>query len=250
MKRVITDTNIWYQISQRDINNISKDYKLVIPIIVLNELYTSPNVYKSSETLASLKKAVKIILHNVDKFEFIKHDPFEYILKEIKPDLYPRLSVTYYLNEFENLLRLDFDILKKIHPERSDISGLTNNINFQSINYKKIVDRDKQKFKKLDTRNFTESLILRYANDNLESLNSLYPKIVELDKNKYSLLINTFDGLLREVSKSGKKIRDNDWIDIFNLTYTSNNDLYWSKEKNIINLIKNAGLEHLLFKDS
>lgn len=247
-KRIITDTNIWYSITKKEILEIIQNYEIVIPIIVLSELYTSPNIYISQVTHNELKKAVNTILENINSIHFIEFDPFEFLLKNISPNISPRLSSQWYLDEFKYLLQLDYNLVKEKHPKRAGISDLTQFVNEKSIGYKKIVDKDKNRFKNLDTRKYTESYILKLANDNLETINNTFPKIQALDFSKNELLINTFDDLLREVSKSGKKIKDNDWIDIFNLTYVSQDDLYWTKEKSKIKHIENVKLEHYLYQ--
>lgn len=193
MKKIITDTNIWYSITQDQVDEISKTYRFVLPITVLSELYTSPNMHKSSESLLTLKKAVRMVLYNARFVDFIRFDPFEFLLNDVKTDLKPRLSVAWYLNEFESLMKLDYDKLKSTHPERFDISGLSNYVNEQSIEYKKRVDENKIRFKKLDTRKFTENYILKLANDDLQSLNSSFPIIPNLNYEKYELLINTLE---------------------------------------------------------
>ena len=69
-------------------------------------------------------------------------------------------------------------------------------------------------------------------------------QITELSPINFELLIVIFDSLLREVSKSGKKIENNDWVDVFLLTYVQENDLYWTNEKSKIRLIKDSKLEN------
>ncbi len=248
MKRIITDTNVWYSITQEQIDEISKSYRITVPITVLSELYTSPNMFKSEQTLDVLKQTVKTILYNARFVEFIKYDPFEYMLKDILPELTPRLSVAYYLNEFEILKNLTINDLREMHPERFDISGLTNYINEQSVSYKERVDNNKQFFKKLDTTDFTVKFILKLVNDNMQNLNSSYPEIKTLGDN-YRLLIASLNDLLREISRSTQKLKDNDWIDIFNLTYVGKDDLYWTFEKSKKRLIATVGLEHHLFNN-
>jgi hypothetical protein len=246
MKQIITDTNIWYSITQNQIDEISKSYRLTIPITVLSELYTSPNIFRSEDTLMNLKSAVNIILYNARFVDFIKHDPFEYILKDNLPELDPRLSVAWYLNEFEALKNLTIKDLAENHPERFDISGLTNYINQQSIVYKERVDKNKQAFKKLDTTDFTINFILKLANDNLKTINPSFPEIKTLGED-YELLITALNELLREISRSNQKLKDNDWIDMFNLTYVGKDDLYWTYENSKKRLIKTVGLESYLF---
>lgn len=246
MKKIITDTNIWYSSTQEQIDEVCKTNRLVVPITVLSELYTSPNIYKSESTLNNLKIATKKILYNARFVDFIYYDPFEYLIKDILPELKPRLSVAYYLNEFEALKHLNYYELKEKHPERFNISSLTNHINTRSIFYKEKIDKDKKAFKKLNTRNFTIQFILKLANDNLQQINDTFPKIITLNE-EYNLLIETLNELLREVSRSTQKLKDNDWIDIFNLTYVGKNDLYWTLEKSKIRLITNIGLDKYLF---
>nr|WP_315239640.1 hypothetical protein [uncultured Flavobacterium sp.] len=249
MVRVITDTNVWYGISDKDILEISSQYKLCVPIIVVNELYTSRNLWKSEITFNLLKKAIKSVLDNIERIEFIHFDPFEFILKETVLDLKPRLSLIEYILDLKALVNLSYNQVKDIRPDRGDISGLTNYINDKSLEYKKLIDSDKLKFKKLNTRGYTENLILNWANDNLEMMGFDH-KIPRLNKDKNELLIDTFDDVLREVSKSGKKIKDNDWIDIFNLTYVGKGDLYWTMEKSKLRHIQNSGNVNYIFERS
>jgi hypothetical protein len=246
MKKIITDTNIWYSITQEQIDELSKTYRITVPITVLSELYTSPNMYRSLDTLNKLKSAVQILLYNARFVDFIRYDPFEYLLKDLQPELTPRLSVAWYLNEFEMLKYLTFEKLSEQHPERFDISGLTKFINEQSVSYKERVDENKQRFKNLDTTGFTVKFILKLANDNLHQLNSKFPIIRELS-DEYELLIKSLNELLREISRSTQKLQDNDWIDMFNLTYVGKEDLYWTFEKSKKRLIDRVGLSHYLF---
>ena len=208
MKKIITDTNIWYSSTQEQIDEVCKTYRLVVPITVLSEQYTSTNIYKSESTLNNLKIATKKILYNARFVDFIYYDPFEYLIKDILPELKPRLSVAYYLNEFEALKHLNYYELKEKHPERFNISSLTNHINTRSIFYKEKIDKDKKAFKKLNTRNFTIQFILKLANDNLQQINDTFPKIITLNE-EYNLLIETLNELLREVSRSTQKLKDN-----------------------------------------
>lgn len=250
MTRIITDTNIWYGISNEDILEISVNHKLCVSIIVINELYTSPNLWKSETTFIMLKKAIKSILDNIEHIEFIHFDPFEYLLKQNVHNLKPRLSLIEYLSDLQALVQLQYNQVKELRPDRGDISGLTNYINEKSKEYKKLIDSDKEKFKKLNTKIYTEKLILSWANDNLETIGIKEQKISTLVHEKNELLLNSFDDMLREVSKSGKKIKDNDWIDIFNLTYVAKGDLYWTKEKSKLKHIENSGSKHYVFDRS
>lgn len=250
MKRIITDTNIWYNITSQEIEKISENYNLVISTLILNELYTSPNISKNPSTFQAVKKAINNILENLEKITFIELGPFEFLLKKILPEYQKESLIEYYLKEFRALMRLDFEIVKNKHNTRYNISELTDFINKQSIIYKKEINKNqstKVNFKKSSTLPLTESLILKFANDNLQQLNSKFPIIEKLSSNQ-ELFLKTFDGLLRQVSKTGKKIEDNDWVDIFNLVYVENEDLYWTKEKPKECLIVSVSLDNYLYE--
>jgi len=250
MSKIITDTNIWYNITSQEIEKISKNYNLVISTIILNELYTSPNLRKKASTFLKVKKAINNILENREKITFIELDPFEFLLKKILPEYQKESLIEFYLNEFRALIKLDFETVKNKYKTRYDISGLTDFINNQSAFYKKEINKNqstKNSFKKSSTLHLTESLILKYANDNLQQLNPEFPIIEKLNSNQ-ELLLKTFDGLLRQVSKTSKKIEDNDWVDIFNLVYVENGDLFWTKEKSKECLIVSVSLETYLYE--
>lgn len=247
---IITDTNVWYNITRKDVLEISNDYKLQLPIIIINELYTSPNLWKSESSFNSLKTAIRNILENIENINFIEFDPFEFLLKQVKSDLIPRLSLSGYIQDLRALVQLSYEQVKDIRPDRGDISNLTNYINDQSKEYKKLIKSDEQKFRRLNTKHYTEKLILGWANDNLELIGIKEPKITTLDKEKNELLVDTFDELLRLISRSEAKIKDNDWVDIFNLTYVAKGDLYWTKEKSKLNHIENSGNKHYIFERS
>jgi hypothetical protein len=253
MKNIITDTNIWYNIEPNEFQNIKENnYNLIVPIIVLNELYTSPNIHLSQKTFDKVKIAIENILRFENELEFIKYNPFEFLIKKIMPQYETSNNVEFYINEFRAFIQLKFTDIKNNHPKRTDISGLTDFINNQSITYKTLINKNnetKGKFKKFCTKDLTEQLILKYANDNLETVNNKLPKIDKLNTDN-ELLINVFDNLLREVSKTGKKIEDNDWVDIFNLAYVGKNDLYWTKEKSKQKLVIKSELQKYLYENN
>lgn len=238
---------------RRYIYRLKNKYELVVPLMILNELYTSPNLNKTENHIKAVQKAINTILSNINIIKFIELNPFEFMLNEIYSDIKPYDNLNFYFEEFRAISNLDYNDLKGNYVRRFDISKLTNYINQTAINYKKIINLNlssKVKFKKIDTLELTKSLILKYANDNLKFVNKSYPKITELSPINFELLIVIFDSLLREVSKSGKKIENNDWVDVFLLTYVQENDLYWTNEKSKIRLIKDSKLEKYLYSRS
>lgn len=248
-QRVITDTNIWYGIGQKNIifpdnSNII----LCVPLIVLSEIYSSPNAQKSQENFDMLISAVKSILNYKEKIEIIDIFPFEYILKYDNPNIKYYGNAEFYFKEFEAMIQLKYEDVKNVPPIRASISTLTQFINETSKSYKKIISANSDKFKKTDTIPLTESLLLKYINDCRIDENKAFPELKIINKKEFQLLLNTFDSFLREVSKTNKKITDNDWIDLFNLVYVGKYDLFWTKEKRLKKRITELELEKYLFE--
>lgn len=252
-QRIIIDTNIWYNISNEEIIRLSENYEFVVPLMILNEIYTSPNLHLSKSKFYKAQTAINNILFNVANIKFIELNPFEYLLKDVYSNIEPYSNLEFYLKEFQAISKLNYEDLKGNYVKRFDISKLTNYINETSINYKKIINinlSSKEKFKKLKTIKNTKSLIIKYVNDDLQTINEFYPKITELCEIKFELLIYTFDSLLREVSRTNKKIENNDWVDIFLLTFVNENDLYWTRENHKLELIKDLNLQKYLFNEN
>ena len=74
-KKIIIDTNVWYNISNEEIIKLKEDYELVVPLMILNEIYTSPNLFLSKKTFEGVQKAINIILSNIDNLKFIELNP-------------------------------------------------------------------------------------------------------------------------------------------------------------------------------
>lgn len=252
-RNIITDTNIWYSIKDTEIEKIKNSgYNLILPVIVLNELYTSPNIYTNPTLFSDFKKAVQAILKHKKFINFIEYDPFEYILIQQDSNYKPRLNKDFYLTELESLVKLDYEDVKAGYTKRNDISPLNNFINEQSKSYKQQINRNKETKKKFDqqsTLDFTEDLILKWANDNLAEINNDLPFLKRLNSDQ-ELLLNCFNNLLREVSKTGKKIKTNDWVDVFILTYVKRNEYFWTKDIPKQKLILDTNLNEYLFEIS
>lgn len=248
-KRVITDTNIWYGIGQKTIifpedSNIN----LCVPLIVLSEIYSSPNAQKSQENFDFFISAIESLLKYKSKIEIIDIFPFEYVLKFDNPNIKYYGNAGFYFKEFEAIVQLKYEDVKNVTPIRTSISTLTDFINETSKSYKKIISVNSDKFKKTDTLPLTESLLLKYINDCRIDENKMFHELKIIDKTEFQLLLNTFDSFLREVSKTNKKMTDNDWIDFFNLVYVGKNDLFWTKEKRLKERIKEVELGKYLYE--
>ncbi|MWB92815.1 hypothetical protein GON26_00400 [Flavobacterium sp. GA093] len=251
MRNIITDTNIWYSITNEEIADLfEKGYRLVISSIILNEIYTSRNLYLNLKSFEAVKVAMSNILKNQNYIKFIDLNPLEFILSNIDPQIEPSTNSKFFLDRFKEILNANFGTLTDKDIHRGDISGLTTFINETSVKYKEEIKTNSINFKSCETIKSTESLIKIYVNDNLQQLNKGLPILVDLDYDKNGFFIIAFDELLRELSRSEQKLVDNDWVDIFNMAYVGKNDLYWTKEKSKQRLANNSKTEHFLYENS
>ena len=101
----------------------------------------------------------------------------------------------------------------------------------------------KEKVWNLDTMDNTKGL-----------LNSLVYTITQrsykLGKNfpweKVDLFINVFDEFCKDHEMTNRKVKPNDFYDLFNLAYVQPGDKYWTKEKYWNRLIERRGYSHYL----
>ena len=51
---------------RRYIYRLKNKYELVVPLMILNELYTSPNLNKTENHIKAVQKAINTILSNIN----------------------------------------------------------------------------------------------------------------------------------------------------------------------------------------
>ena len=236
--KVITDTNIWYSIGNKEINLEGLDCKLFIPISVLFELITSPNLWISEETFRVCQNAIIALLNNRHDLEFISRNPLECLISKVSSFSETDSEISTYWSNLEFISERKFSDMKNIpFPDLRVLPKTTTDyFNSQSRKYKKkIKEYGKNNFNKESTiraiLSLLNSLVKQYSNKNEILLER------ELEESDSYLFINVFNVTLRELSKSNLEIENNDWIDLFNLVYVEDDMRYWTKEKRWIKFI-------------
>jgi uncharacterized protein YaaR (DUF327 family) len=240
----ICDTNIWYGLNEKE--NSYKD--LTITPLSIKEIANSPNLVNRIETI---KNTVDNIFDSGN--EVIVETPLEYLLS-IDNQKYdgkqPQKSLE---NEFELLCKLKDGItfpkdqiepLKKhIDGVRSSIAESTANLQAMLIEVRKNI-KDNKKQKSINTIETTKNVIRKFVETGTQGKFTLSE---DYDWSKIELFLYTLDAYFKILeTNTTMKVKDNDWIDLFNLLYVSPDDKYLTEDKGILTCIKYAKMDKYL----
>ena len=247
----ICDTNIWY-----DLHDYPDSYKnsgdLVLTPLVTKEISNSPKLVNKFEMI---QKACK----NIFKYgnDIILETPLEYLLKLDNQVFIDSIPYQYLSNEFEVISRIsdggkikeDKKIALRQHIEKikenltkgtSDVQDILNQV-------RKNID-DRRNRKKQNTIETTKELIRKVFIET--PTNNQYKLSDNFDWSKIELFLYTFDMYFKDLEvNTTMKIKDNDWIDIFNILYVSPKDKYFTKDNTWLRIIKSAEMEKYLISD-
>ena len=242
--KLILDTNIWYLLPNNP-NLIDENDKDKVYATFLNyfELLKTRSVVSNSENHR------KIIIE-MDKFKKLFTSPFVHMAK---------LHSFYHYNDLLALQDyLDFLVAFKsgdyIDPQKindfhlhidsvnQDFADLAKLFNTEAA---KIKERIKNNKKHLDsdssnsTNLYILDLIHRATGRNLD----------KFEFQKIELFSKTLNLFFKKLEVGNFSATTNDIIDFFMLSYVQPGDLYFTKEKKWMNLIKEAGCENYLYKN-
>lgn len=65
---------------------------------------------------------------------------------------------------------------------------------------------------------------------------------------KIELLVLTMDIFFKTMELSKMNMKPNDWFDLAILAYVRPGDKFWTEDNRLIQMIKEAGCEHYLYK--
>lgn len=250
MKNIITDTNVWYEIG-KNYELFPRDKNVELPLPVLFELFTTENLTRSENTFTALKLAVSAILDFKTEISFNHYSPIEFLIKSNFPEFETTNNVDNYLIEFAALRELAFEDCINVNQShlRDVITDTTDYYNKVSLNYKEEIKKiGKSEFQKWNTLPKTQKIVTDLMNLEIESQKLNLPKIEDFDFTKVGVFINVFDKHLRDIALTGERLRDNDWNDIFLLTYVQQNSQYWSFEDKWNRKISELGFDDYLVK--
>ena len=252
MKKIITDTNVWYEIG-KDRNLFPVNDLIELPLPVLYELYTSRNIIKSEEKFSEIQSAVNAILHFKNDIHFNHLNPIDNLINIHYPNYKPSNSVKKYLDEFEALSKLTYDECKNVKnsDERKVVSTTTDYYNKISKNYKlEIKNIGKNNFQKWDSLPKTKQLLIVIMNSNIEINHLELPQIKKYNFENIEFFIKVFDRHLRDIAISQEKLKDNDWNDLFLMSYVSPESIFWTFEDKWIRKINDLGLDSSLVNNN
>jgi len=240
----ICDTNIWYELHEKE--NPYKD--LILTPLSIKEIANSPKLINKLDTL-------RIATDNIFKSgnDVIIKTPLEYLLS-IDGQEYdgkqPQKSLDY---EFEVLCRLKNGITfpenqlpslqKHIDKVRRTISESSASLQEMLIAVRKNI-KDNKKQQKIDTIEITKNVIRKFIET---ATNGKFTLTEEFDWSRIELFLFSLNAYFKilEVNTT-MKVKDNDWIDLFNLMYVTPADKYLTEDKGALKCVKCAKLGRYL----
>lgn len=241
MESVICDTNIWYDLANKkyDKSLLIRD-QLIGTSINLREIASSPYLISNLNLIVNAIKSItkfhdKIFIDNcMDHLITIFHKDYLAISKT-EEDI---------LNGFTTLININ---INDIPAERfKEVKRRLNNITVPSQN---LVDQinnglpeirqkikqsiGKKKHRQTDfTRTwkiFISELVSIYSKENCEK-----EYVIDIDDENWKnidLFITTWERYFNKLELEKRKIRKNDWPDLFNLVYVQPGYKYWTSDK-------------------
>ena len=265
MRKIICDTNIWYELGNQSITK-PEGVKLIATWINIIEIGFSHPEIKNLLDPQDCKKAAKAILELAD--EIIELDPFTFATLKIAPELiiHPKS-------------------IKNILTEISQ-KGLPNSISYQeykdyydyfmdmktsfadSINARKKIIRkseiqnyeSKEKFKKSDSNQIEEHSIGLMSDINdflkkehekqLDFANQLdFDNTKELVKDLFECFIFPKQLFIKKlILTKSMKMQANDFFDLLNLIYVDKGNFFWTKEKRWKTALRDAQMGKYLYE--
>lgn len=245
---IICDTNIWYDLEEKP-DSVKNKGNLTVTPLVIKEIANSPKLINKFET-------VRKACDNIFKYgnEIIIKTPLEYLLYLDNQEYTEETPYLNLSNEFEVMCRLKNgaqiskgkeDALKEhIENIRSQLSTGTSNVQETLLNVRKnIIDRKKPS--KENTIELTKEVVMKVFIET--PTNGKYKLSDNFDWSKIELFVFTLDAYFKRLeANSTMKIKNNDWIDLFNLLYVTPDDKYLTDDKSIKESIKVANMEKYL----
>jgi len=242
----ICDTNIWYEITKE--SNSLKD--LTLTPLSVKEIANSPKLLSKIEI-------VRLAVNNIFEFgnEIIIKTPLEYLLSLDNQSYdgtqpYKNLS-----DEFEVLCKLKDGVSfpkeempqleKHIEKIRNMISESTANLQEMLVAVRKNIE-DNKKQQRIDTTEITKDVIKQFVKSGTENKYNLTDSF---DWTKIELFLHTLDAYFKMLeTNTTMRVKDNDWIDLFNLMYVTPADKYLTGDKGITRAITAGKMKKYLIE--
>lgn len=246
---IICDTNIWYAIAcgKINLNSLAVNHKLTATYVNLRELVASPNIVDKP---LLIKKSIKAIEEYAYKIEYDAPLPFICKLSGLSKvsnnkglELYDTLKSFSSLSDSKILKKaklLSYELSKSSTNAKKGVLNVTDFVNNELLEaIKTTVKKQKRKKQHWKADNSKE---LKQLIQNWVYRDSGYSITENFDWNKIELLLGIMQRYFKELEISGRKIKPNDWLDLFNMAYVQPSDKYWTLENSWNRYIEEAEL--------
>lgn len=238
MKKVICDTNIWYGLGNGTLQKPG-EVKLVATWNNIIEIGFSHKEIKSLIDEESVKLAAKAIIDHAD--EIIFENPFQFVANKLIPDL--QLKVTdpsHILHEIVKSGLADQSTYLQHKPTYDNFIKIKNDFQTSINSNLKETKNSIKKAKKVDLRN---EFLLGVIHDIGSYLMLEHSKKIVFEEDDLRKTLDQIDQLFQLItsvkiaffelfaSQKDMKVQPNDYFDLLNLYYVTNDDLYWTLEK-------------------
>jgi hypothetical protein len=236
-KKVICDTNIWYEVSLNKLNLNKKEYCYLATSTNIMDFISSDKVNGTFKEQQALRMAILTMDSLADEILF--HDPTTEAKKLLYNVEIDNTEIMQSKANYAELLRYANQEVGGIYGPGLD-SLITTKKNFQhfTISFKKQLDSIFGKTKNYNTiqKQIIKGNIAKWLHENFNN-DGVLNNSTDVNFNNVSVFINAFCEYLEDV-KTQNKPNKNSMVDFFQLLYLGDKQkLFWTTEPRINNKI-------------
>lgn len=244
--RIIPDTNIWYLLGRDNILFEKVKNERICPNYVnIVELANTGNIVRKENSVRhAIQKMFCFQEYAIFSPPFVHIaqliNDYEYDIENLRPIL-DFTSIFAQGDRIENTKTNDF--FNHVNNFNDRFKEATNFINDRAkIIRERINNKEKHRNKNSTpaTRDFINFCVENSTNKRCN--------IKSLDLNQIELLVLTINNFFKTIEISELNMKSNDWFDLSILAYVRPEDKFWTEDKRLIQMIKEAGCENYLYK--
>jgi hypothetical protein len=245
--RIIADTNIWYKLGDNQ-TLFDKVKDELCP--TYNNLWELSNTRRLNTSPEKARNAIRKVM--LCSKRMILYEPLKYLTKRsnksYKPtitsltrsilDFTGKIANGYYINDIQKA-----NFQNHVREVKENLSQIESDFNNMAHECKRKI-KDFKKHRKQQTG----LSIVRLIDFMVQKATDKKFNLKRLPLNEYELLIFAMDNFFKKLETGETVWQRNDLFDLYNLAYVRRGDKYWTNERKWIEIIKNAGCEHYLYK--
>jgi len=244
---IITDTNIWYKIAEKQISlELAKRLPLAVTALTIIELTSSPKLNNEIGKKEVWRACQAII--NANPF-YLRNLPYEFAANEyLGKKLKKKISIGWFHNICRNKFN-DINIKERIDSRNKRVTAFRTLLMGQIRNVhldKTIKNQIKQPEKAVDI-SLNDFLIEIGKATGINSRKVKHKRVVDQGAG-LDLYLKARARYNQMLSLEGQQPASNDQFDITNLLYVKMEDLYWTLDKKWLKIITETQMEHKLYR--